>query len=187
MEFVHHLWLPIILSGVIVFIASALAWTMMPHHKKEWAGLKDEAGVLEALRKSAPAPGLYMLPWCNDPKERQSDAMKQKFREGPTGMVTIVNGASMLNMGPMMAKSFLSYIVVAFFTAYVAWHALPHGATYLQVFRIVGCVGFMAFAFGTVPDSIWFGKPWKSWFLQAVDSLVYGLLMAGMFGWLWPR
>lgn len=98
MEFVGQLWLPIILSGVIVFIASALAWTVLPHHKKEWAGLKEEAGVLEAVRKSAPAPGLYMFPWTDDPKERQSDAMKKRYREGPAGMLTIVDGASMVNM-----------------------------------------------------------------------------------------
>lgn len=34
---------------------------------------------------------------------------------------------------------------------------------------------------------IWFGKPWKSYALHATDALVYGLLMGGMFGWLWPR
>lgn len=187
MEFVGQLWLPIILSGVIVFIASALAWTVLPHHKKEWAGLKDEPGVLEAVRKSAPAPGLYMFPWTDDPKERQSDAMKQRYREGPTGMLTIVDGASMVNMGPMMVKALVFNLVVAFFAAYVAHHAVASGAEYLKVFRIVGTVGFMAYAFGTVPDSIWFGKPWKSWFLHAADSLVYGLLMAGTFGWLWPR
>jgi hypothetical protein len=187
MEFVGQLWLPIILSGVIVFIASALAWTVLPHHKKEWTGLKDEAGVLDALRKSGAAPGLYMFPWTDDPKERRSEAMKKRWVEGPAGMLTIVNGASMLNMGPMMMKSLVFNIVVAFFAAYVAHHALASGAEYLKVFRIVGTVGFMAYGFGTVPDSIWFGKPWKSWFLHAADSLVYGLLMAGTFGWLWPR
>lgn len=113
--------------------------------------------------------------------------MKKRWVEGPSGMLTIVNGASMLNMGPMMMKSLVFNIVVAFFAAYVAHHALASGAEYLKVFQVVGSVGFMAYAFGSVPDSIWFGKPWKSWFLHAADSLVYGLLMAGTFGWLWPR
>jgi len=187
MDFVGQLWLPIVVSAVIVFVVSALMWTVMPHHKKEWAGLKEEAGILEALRKSAPAPGLYMFPWTDDPKERQSDAMKKRYSEGPTGMLTVIDGAAMLNMGPMMVKSVIFYLVVAFFAAYVAHHALPVGADYLKVFQIVGSVGFMAFAFGSVPESIWFGRPWSSWLLQAVDSLIYALLMAGTFGWLWPR
>src|SRR3990172_3521035 len=141
MDFVGQLWLPIVVSAVIVFAASALMWTVLPHHKKEWAGLKEEPGILEAVRKSAPAPGLYMFPWCDDPKERQSDAMKKRFREGPTGMLTVVDGAAMLSMGPMMVKSVIFNLVVAFFVAYVAHHALAVGADYLKVFQIVGSVG----------------------------------------------
>lgn len=38
MEFLTQLWLPIVVSAVIVFILSALAWTVMPHHKKDFTG-----------------------------------------------------------------------------------------------------------------------------------------------------
>jgi hypothetical protein len=43
----------------------------------------------------------------------------------------------------------------------------------------------MSYCFASIPDSIWFGRPWKSWILQAVDALAYGLVMGGVFGWLW--
>jgi hypothetical protein len=59
------------------------------------------------------------------------------------------------------------------------------GADYLAVFRVVGTVSFMAYSFANISDSIWFGRPWKSWFLQAGDGLLYGLVTAGVFGWLW--
>jgi hypothetical protein len=91
-------------------------------------------------------------------------------------------------MGPMMVKAVIFNFVVSFFAAYIAGHVLQlPGAPYLSVFRVVGAIGFMAYAFATVPDAIWFGRPWRSWFLQAGDALLYGLLMAGTFGWLWPR
>jgi hypothetical protein len=45
----------------------------------------------------------------------------------------------------------------------------------------------MSYAFGTAYESIWMGKPWRSWLIGAFDSLLYGLVMAGTFGWLWPR
>lgn len=187
MAFVGELWLPIILSGAFVFIVSALVWTVLPHHKTEWKGLAEEAGVLDALRKSAPAPGLYMFPYCHDPAERQSDAMKQKIREGPSGFVTVVNGATQMNMGGMMVKSFLFNVVVAFFVAYLASHTLERGDAYLTVFRVTGTASIMAYVFASVPESIWFGRPWRSLFLQAADGVFYGLLTAGTFGWLWPR
>jgi len=34
---------------------------------------------------------------------------------------------------------------------------------------------------------IWMGKPWSSVIKDLADALIYGLLSAGVFGWLWPR
>ena len=42
----------------------------------------------------------------------------------------------------------------------------------------------LSYAFG-IPDSVWFGKPWSSFYKQCFDALVYGCLMGGVFGWLW--
>jgi hypothetical protein len=44
----------------------------------------------------------------------------------------------------------------------------------------------MSYILGTVPDSIWFGRPWRTFRLQVLDGVVYGLFTAGVFGWLWP-
>jgi hypothetical protein len=53
------------------------------------------------------------------------------------------------------------------------------------VFRIVGTLGFMSYSFASIPDSIWFGRPWVSFYKQCFDALAYGCLMGGVFGWLW--
>jgi hypothetical protein len=55
------------------------------------------------------------------------------------------------------------------------------------VFRIVGAVGFLAYAAGQVPAAIWMGKPWSVAAKDVFDGLLYGLVTAGTFGWLWPR
>jgi hypothetical protein len=31
------------------------------------------------------------------------------------------------------------------------------------------------------------GEPWSMVIKEVIDGLIYGLLMAGVFGWLWPR
>lgn len=79
----------------------------------------------------------------------------------------------------------MSSLLIAIFIAYVAWNAIPAGAEYLHLFRIVGTVTFMTYAFSTMADSIWFARPWRSWLLGAFDALSYAGVMAGVFGWLW--
>lgn len=185
MQFLVDLWLPIVVSGLAVFMLSAMAWTVLPHHQKEWAGFPNEGAVADVLRAANLAPGLYHLPHAEDQKAMGTPEMKAKMEKGPVGFVTILPSGQVA-MGPMMVKSVITNVLIATFTGYVAFHSVMAGAEYLTVFRIVGCVTFMAYAFGTVADSIWFGRPWKSWLLQAVDSMAYALVTAGIFGWLWP-
>ena len=185
MEFVMELWKPILLSGVAVFIMSALAWTVLPHHKKEYAKFANEDALLAALRAGNPAPGLYALPHYADQAAVNSPEGKAKIEAGPTAFVTVAP-AGMPAMGPMMGMSAVANIVVAAFVAYVAFHTLPSGAEYLQVFRVSGTVTFMAYGLATIPESIWFRRPWSSYFLGAFDALLYALIAGGIFGWLWP-
>lgn len=186
MEFLTQLWMPIVVSGVVVFILSAIAWTAMPHHKKDWRGLPDPDAVQAAMRANPPAPGQYAMPWARDPSVFKDPAMAERMQKGPRAYITVVpNG--MPPMGPMMARSLAFNIVVSFLVAYVAWHALGAGADYLAVFRMVGAVSAMSYILGTVPESIWFGRPWRTFAMQAIDGLVFGLFTAGVFGWLWPR
>ena len=156
----------------------------MPHHKKDFVGLSNEDAVADAIRAGNATPGMYMIPFVATQQAMGTPEFKAKLQRGPRAVVTVMppsDGA----MGPMMVQSLISNIVISIFVAYVAYHALVPGAEYLAVFRVVGTVGFMSYAMGGMADSIWFGKPWKSWMLHAADSLVYGLVMGGVFGWLW--
>ncbi len=90
-------------------------------------------------------------------------------------------------MGRSMALSFLVFLGVAFMAAYTAAHALGPAPRYLAVFRIVGTVATMSFGVGTIFTSIWYDRPWRAYLADAVDAVVFGLVMAGLFGWLWPR
>ena len=63
---------------------------------------------------------------------------------------------------------------------------LESGASYLSVFRVTGTAAFMAYGFIGFQESIWFGLPGKVAFKHALDGLVYALLTAGIFAWLWP-
>ena len=185
MEFLTQLWLPILVSGVASFIISALAWTVLPHHKKDWRGLPDPDAVQAAMRAHPPEVGQYSLPWARDARAFEDPAMKQRLAEGPRAFITIVpNG--MPAMGPMMLKSVIYNVVVSLLVAYVTWHALGPEAPYLEVFRIAGTTAIMAYTLASVPESIWFGRPWRTYGMQVIDGVAFGLVTAGVFGWLWP-
>ena len=178
------LWLPILLSAVLVFAASSIIHMVLKYHNKDYTRLSNEDAVRAAIRGSSPAQ--YIIPYCPEMKAMETPEMKQKYTEGPVAVLNVMR-SGVPSMGKPLTQWFIFSLVVSLFIAYVASHAIPAGTRYLQVFRIVGAVGFLAYAASQVQQSIWWGKPWKNTWKDVFDGLVYGLVTAGTFGWLWPR
>jgi hypothetical protein len=82
---------------------------------------------------------------------------------------------------------FIYTVVVSFFAAYIAGRAVGPGSDYLVVFRFVGTTAFMGYALALPQNSIWYRRSWGTTLKSMFDGLVYALLTAGTFGWLWPR
>ncbi len=57
------LWLPILLSAVIVFVASSIMHMVLPYHRSDYSQLPDEDKILTALRSVALKRGLYVFPF----------------------------------------------------------------------------------------------------------------------------
>ena len=57
----------------------------------------------------------------------------------------------------------------------------------MQVFRLVGTVTILAYCGALLWDPVWKGHSWSSTLKHVFDGVVYGLLTAGVFGWLWPQ
>ncbi|MCH7490780.1 MAG: hypothetical protein IID05_08795, partial [Gemmatimonadetes bacterium] len=49
-----------------------------------------------------------------------------------------------------------------------------------------GTVAFAGYGLALLQGSIWFGRKWGATLRSVFDGLVYALVTAGMFGWLWP-
>jgi len=179
------LWLPILLSAVVVMIGSTVIWMALKYENAEWKPIAGEDQLREAVRKlNLPAPGQYLFPHGMG-REGMAAAMK-KMEEGPNGVLLLTKPRK-FSMGSNLFQVFVFYLVVGLFVAYVASHALSMGVGYLRVFQIAGTCAFMAYGFGLVPEAIWFGRTWKSVFKGLVSALILGCLTAGTFGWLWPR
>ncbi len=179
------LWLPIVLSAVAVFVASSIIHMVLKYHNSEYRQLPDEDAVLGAMRNGKIAPGFYSFPYAASMPEMGTPEMIEKSTQGPVGTANI-NPSGPPAMGKHLLQWFIYCIAVGVFAGYLASRTLAPGTDYLQVFRIVGCSSFLAYSFAHFSDAVWKMKPWSMTFKHAFDGLVYGLLTAGVFGWLWP-
>lgn len=182
---IGSLWLAIVLSAVLVFVASALVWMVLPHHKADFKKLPDEDGAIAALRPQNLAPGQYNIPHAASQAELANPDVKAKFEAGPVAFMTVLpNGVPA--MGGRLVQSFIYYLVVSALAAYMVTRTVAPDADYLAVFRVVGTVTWVAYSWGVVQDAIWFGRPWSFVWKQMGDGFLYALLTAGVFGWQWP-
>lgn len=179
------LWLPILLSAVLVFVVSSVIHMVLPWHKGDYPKLANEDAVRNALRPLNVPPGDYMFPRPTSPEEMKSPAFAEKMKQGPNWIVTVMQPGP-VTMGKQLTLWFVYALVISQFAAYVAGRALGPGADYMTVFRLTGVTAFIGYGAALWQLAIWYHRSIRTTFVSTVDGLIYGLLTAGVFGWLWP-
>ena len=180
------LWLPILLSAVIVFIASSVIHMALPWHENDYRRVPDEDRLRAALQPLAIPPGDYVVPRPSSRQELRTPEFLARVNEGPNLVLTVLpNGP--WTMGRNLVLWFVYLLVVALFAAYVAGRVLPPATDYLTVFRIAGTTAFLGFAVALWQMSIWYRRAMSTTIKATIDGLIYALLLGGVFGWLWPR
>jgi hypothetical protein len=181
-----ELWLPILTSAALVFVVSSIIHMVLPYHRTDYARVGDEEQMRDDLRRASLAPGQYAVPHAATPKDLSSPEYAAKLEQGPVAFMTVLpNGKPF--MGKSLGLWFLYSVIVSVVAGYVASRALPLPAvtTYGDVFRFVGTAAFAGYVLGGWQESIWFGRPWGTTLKSSMDGLIYALLTAGVFGWLW--
>ncbi len=176
------LWLPILLSAVLVFVASSVIHMALRWHSKDFKRFAAEDAVMDALRPFDLAPGDYAAPIPDNMAQMGSPEFKAKQARGPSFALTILDNTS---IGRNLVKWFAYCIVVGLFTAYAASIALAEGTPYMTVFRLTSTVAFAGYALALWQSWIWFSRSFGSILRSTIDGLLYGLLTGGVFGWLW--
>jgi hypothetical protein len=180
------LWLPILLSAVIVFVASSILHMVLPFHKSDYRKLPGEDKVVDALRAAGVTPGpVYAFPHTTH-KEMKAPETVEKFKRGPVGLLTVMPSGPPA-MGKFLGLWFINCVVVGIFVAYLTGRTRVPGTHYLEIFRVAGATAFMGYGLGQIQDSIWKGQTWSVTAKHVFDGLIYALLTAGTFRWLWPR
>jgi hypothetical protein len=180
------LWMPIVVSGVLVFVASSLIHMLLPYHKNDFRKLPDEDAVFRGLQSVTIPPGDYVLPYAGSTEAMKSDEYRGKVERGPVAFMTVVDPGAVFNMGASLTQWFAYCLLIGVFAAYLGGRMLGPGAEYIQVFRVTGTVAFGCYAMGLMQRSIWYKQNWATTLKSMFDGLVYAMLTAGVFGWLWP-
>ena len=180
------LWLPILVSVVIVFFASAIMHMALSYHKSDYRKLPDEGRVTDAMRGAGVTPGpAYFFPYFSF-KEMKSAPVIETMKRGPVGFLTVLPSGPPA-MGKNLFQWFLYCLVISIFAAYLSGRLLPPGTAFRQVFRVVGTVAWLGYGAAHAQESIWSGRSWVVTCKHLFDSVIYALLTAGTFGWLWPK
>lgn len=185
MNALTQLWLPVLVAAALVFVASSLIHMVFKWHNSDYRKLADEDAVQAALRKASPTPGLYTVPHCADMKAMQEEAMLKKLHEGPVAFITVFrNGPP--RMGESLLQWFALNLAIAAIAALLTVHLLDASAPPPHAAHLAGVLAFLAYGGGGVQAGIWMGKPWGSVAKDLLDALIYGVVTAAAFLWLWP-
>jgi hypothetical protein len=180
------LWLPIVLSAVLVFIASSIIHMFLSYHQSDYKKVPAEDEVMEALRKFNIPPGDYMMPRPDGMAGMKKPEFIDKMKKGPRIVMTVMPpGPS--SMGSSLVQWFIYCLFVSVIAGYIAGRALAPGTHYLTVFRFAGCAAFTGYAVALWQDTIWYKKSWTTTLKNNIDGLIYGMLTAGTFGCFWPK
>ena len=179
------LWLPILLSAVLVFAVSSLIHMVIKYHNTDFGKVPNEDQVMDALRSAGITPGDYVIPYAGSMDAMKTPEFIAKMTKGPVAFMTVTE-----NGPPAMRKSlaqwFVYCLLIGTFSAFVAGHAIGSGEDYLVVFHYVGTVAFAGYALALLQNSIWYKRNWTATLKSVFDGLLYALVTAGTFGWLWP-
>ncbi len=185
MSEVFQLWLPILATAIFIFIASSLIHMLFKWHNSDYRKLSNEDDVRAAIRAGSPTPGQYILPHCIEMKDMADPVMIKKFTDGPVAMITVRPSVAP-TMGKPLVSWFIFTLVIAAIAATVAVDAFGIKGDSRSAAHLVGVVSFLVYAAGSFQMAIWMGKPWGSVGKDVLDSIIYAVISALTFWWLWP-
>lgn len=185
MHVLISLWLPILLSAVVVFVISSLIHMLLNWHASDYGNFANEDAIRDAIRAGGAKPGRYVIPACKEMKDMASESMKQKYAEGPVGHITLLpNGQP--SMGKYLGMWFLLTLLVSAITALLASRLIPLDPAFARsAAKLAFAVSFVAYGFGTLQESIWSGRPWSQSIKYLIDSALYAAGTGAVFYWLW--
>src|SRR5213596_2898512 len=107
------LWLPILLSAVLVFVGSTVIHMALKYHRHDYDKSAKEDGILDALQ--GVPPGEYFLPHMTGMESAKDPAIQAKLTRGPRAMVRVMSGTMATAFRNSLIGWFIYSLVVGLF------------------------------------------------------------------------
>lgn len=193
MDFFTHLWLPIVASAAAVWVASALAWMLIGHHKGDWKEVPNENEFIATVKRMGIAPGSYGFPEFRRLEGMPKEAKHAKWDEMQKSPIGLLRVWGPISMGRNMLFTFVVFLITSLLIGYLGWNALPHGTgagetrpEFAKVMQVIGTAGVLAYCVAGLPNDIWFQRSRREIATSLLDGVVFGLITGAVFAWLWP-
>ena len=179
------LWIPIVVSAIAVLFACFVTRNVIGLHRADWKELPEEEATVEQLQKSGVGPGMYLFPGRREKHTPElEECRQQRMNSGPWGTINVC--ARQPGLARHLFQTLIFCLTASTFVGYLGSLALDPGAKFLQVFQFTGTAGILAYAFGGIPNAIWFGSHVRRAVKDVIDGLCFGLITGTIFGILWP-
>lgn len=177
---------PIFVSAFAVLGANCVVRILIMQRLQTWKTLPEEDETIEQLQKCGTGPGLYVFPGTHSRSSSAAEeSRQQRMESGPWGTLNV--RARQPNIGRALLQSLTFCLITSVSIGYLGTLALDPGDDFLAVFRVIGTAGILAYAFGGIPDAIWWGLDFRSTLINVAGGVVYGLITGIVFGILWPN
>lgn len=178
------LWLPILVTTIVLFFASFLAWAILPHHNPDYNELPDEQAFANTLSQHNITPGrMYIFPYMQH-KDMKDQATIDRYNAGPWGVLNLWPARPA--MGANMIATIITFLVITTLIAHLSTMALAPDADFARIFHFVAIAGILGHWTGAVVKEIWFAIPLRAKAMDLIDAIAYALLTALIFALLWP-
>jgi hypothetical protein len=176
-----------IVGGVVLFIWSARAWTVLPIHKSSIHSIANEDAVIGALKGNIGAKGVYLFPAMpgsagDMPTESAPGATElaaRKMQQGPVGLIVY----DPHGMDPFMASQFIVGLILdliaAFLAAWLLSRSTAMASPYMARVMFCGVLGIFVSFVSWLPGWNWMGYPMDYTTAMVADS-IFGWLIAGL-------
>jgi len=178
--------LPTIVSAIAVFVLSAVIHIALPWwHRSDYVALPNEAGVMDALRPFAIPPGEYLAPRPASSEDARSAEYQERVKRGPVFSINVrPNGQG--SFGKLLALWFVYLLIVNWLAGHVAQMALGANNDVHDILHAVGLSAFLAYSAALWQVAIWFNRPILTTVKATIDGLLYAIVTAMVFVWMWP-
>ena len=164
-------------GAAVMFFWLGLCWMALPHHKADFRGIPEPAGLDGPLSGLAPGKVIYCYPFMGDYAGGQNDPeLKARMEKGPNALITMLPKGDCMGPGVFL-RGFLINLVDAFGLALLcSLLAVPALSD-----KVLACAAAGALIGVTTYGGMsnWMFQPWRFSAMCIFDRVV-GYAMIGV-------